>query len=128
MNFQPEVFFRSPPKDPHSINFFIDGNTTLHIFLALAKILKYGVSIKYARGNVVNFDYVPECELFTMRRYFNSLGIELLWRWLGAADHLESVKDACKLSEYKLIVDINNRKLEIYFDYLKKPSIIYKIL
>lgn len=130
MNFEPEIFFKSPPQDPHSINFFIDGidgNHTHHVFISLANILKCGVSVRYSRGDVINFDYIPENELFTLRRYFNSLGIQLLWRWLDKNDSLEIMKESNILSEYKMGVEINDRKLEIYFDYLKRPTTIYKM-
>ena len=126
MNFEPEVFFKSPPRDPHSINLFIDGNHTRHIFISLTNILKCGVNVRYSRGDVINFDYIPESELFTLRRYFNSLGIQLLWRWLDTNDSLEIIKDSNVLSEYKMGVEINDRKLEVYFDYLKRPTTVYK--
>ena len=84
------------------------------------------MKVRYSRGDVINFDYIPECELFTLRRYFNSLGIQLLWRWLDTTDPLEIMNDSNILSEYKMGVEINDRKLEVYFDYLKRPSTVYK--
>lgn len=123
MKFELDSFFRSPPQSPHSIHFRMDGNCTRHIFLGLVSILKYGVYTRYSRGGVINFDYIPESELFTLRRYFNSLGIELFWKW---TDSLDNISDPNNLSDYKMSIKVKNRNLQLHFGYLERPRVIYR--
>ena len=123
MNFDPELFFRHPPSDPHSINLVIEGKSTHHIFLGLLSILKKGVHVRNSRGGVLNLEYVSEGELSILRRYFNSIGIELKWNWTRSDEESHSTEDAGRLSSYKIGVHLHEKSLQIYFDYLKLPGV-----
>lgn len=113
--------FKNPPKDPHSIVISMDCENIAVLFERLITIFNESSIILFGdQDNKVNLKELTQVDMDRINRYFNSFGIEILFK----ACHESLVNNLKRVINNKPEKPISNTDLiEISVDYPDKPNV-----